>query len=71
MLADGCPSLQRPMVECLPLDPVLQQVQFNLSKDLGEAPSLPMELANFLGGNATEEWTDAPQHSAPLTAGPS
>ena len=53
------------------LRPGAKQVQFNLVADLGEAPSLSMDLANFLGGNATDEWNDAPHHSAPSIAGPS
>ena len=61
----GCPPTQRTVAECLPLDLVPRQVQFNLGKDLDEAPSLPTELANFLGGNTTKEWTDAPTTQLP------
>ena len=54
------PSLQRPVAECPPLGLVQKQVQFDLANDLGDAPSLPMDLANFLGENATDEQIDAP-----------
>ena len=36
---------------------------------LGEAPSLPMDLATFLGGYNTDKQNDAPHHSAPSIAG--
>ena len=58
------------MAECLPLDQVQKQVQLNLGNDLGEASSLPTDLVNFLGGNATEEQTDTPHHLVPSTACP-
>ena len=58
------------MAECPPLGPVQKQVQFNLADDLGDAPSVPMDLANFLGENATDEQIDAPHPSASLTADP-
>ena len=48
-----------------------KQVCFNLGDDLGEAPSLHMDLANFLGGNAANEQNDAAHPLAPSTAGPS
>ena len=72
MHAEGClPSPQKPVAECPPLGPLQKQVQFNLGNDLGEAPSLPTDLANFLGGNDADEWNDTPHHLASLTAGPS
>ena len=59
------------MTECPPLGPVQKQVQCDLTNDLGDAPSLPKDLANFLGENATDEQIDTPHPSAPLTADPS
>ena len=51
--AKGCPpSPQTPVAEFPPLAPVQKQVWFNLGDDLGEAPSLPTDLAHFLGRNA-------------------
>ena len=68
----GCPpTTQTSVAEYPPLDPVQKQVQFNLGNDLSEAPSLPMDLANFLGGNAADEQNDAPYHLASSTAGSS
>ena len=63
---EGSPPIQRPVAECLSLDPVPRQVQFNLDEDLGEAPSLPTDLAN-----TTEEQADTPHHSASLNKGSS
>ena len=65
------PSPQRPVAECPLLGLVQKQVWFNLGKDLGEAPSLTMDLSSFLEGDATAEQNDAPHHSAPLTSAPS
>ena len=68
MHAKGCPpSLHTPVAECPPLAPVQKQVQFDLGNDLGEAPSLPTALANFLGGNAADEQYDTPQPLVPST----
>ena len=49
-----CPL--RLLAEFLPLAPAQKQVQFDLSEDLGEALSLPTDLANFLGEDSTDEW---------------
>ena len=65
------PSLQKPVTESPPLGPLQKQVQFNLADDLGRSPLLPMDLANFLGGNTTNEWNDAPHPTALLTVGSS
>ena len=62
------PFLKTPVAECPPLGLVQMQVWLNFRDDFGEAPSLPMDLANFLGGNAANEWNDAPHPSAPSTA---
>ena len=54
------PSLQRPVAECPPLGLVQKWVLFDLTNDLGDAPSLPTDLANFLGENITNEQIDTP-----------
>ena len=59
------PSLQKPVAECPPLGLVQKQVWFNLGNDLGEAPSLPLDLANFLGGNTTNKQNDTSHHLTP------
>ena len=33
---------------------------------MGDAPSLPMDLTNFLEGNAIDEWNVTPPSSTPL-----
>ena len=63
------PSLQTPVAEYPPFSPLQKQAQFNLGDNLGEAPSLPTDLANFLGGNAGNEWNDAHHPLAPSTTG--
>ena len=71
MHAEGYPlSLQRPVAECPPLGLVQRQVCFDLASDLGDAPSLPMDLANFIGKKPTDEWIDAPYPSVPLMVDP-
>ena len=71
MHAEGCPpSLHTPMAECPPLSLVQKQVWFNLGDDLGEAPSLPTDVANFVGGNASDEQNDPPHPQFPLTLNP-
>ena len=59
--ATGCPhSLPRPVAECPPLGLVQKQVSIDLTDDLGDAPSLAMDLASFLGEDITDEKIDAP-----------
>ena len=58
-------SLLRLVVRCPPLGPAQKQVQFNLTDDLGEAPSLLMGLANFLEEDIADEHIDAPCPLAP------
>ena len=71
MHAKGHPPPQRPAAECSPLGPVQKQVWFDLANDLGDVPSLPTHLANFLGENTADEWIDSPCTAAPLTMDPS
>ena len=69
--ATGCPnSPPRPVAECLPLGQVQKQVQFDMTDDLSNAPSLPMDLASFLGENVTDEWIDAPHCPASSSLNP-
>ena len=71
MHTEGCfPSSQIPVAEYPPLSPVQKQVWFNLGNDLGEAPSLLMDLANFLGGNAANEQNDALHPLLPILQNP-
>ena len=71
MHATGCPhSLSRPVSQCLPLGQVQKQVHFDLANDLGNAPSLPTDLASFLGEDVTDEQIDAPCPPSPLTVDP-
>ena len=59
--ATGCPHFQpRPVAECLPLGPAQKQVWFDLIDDLGNAPSLPTDLATFLGEDITDEQINLP-----------
>ena len=44
------PPQQEPMDECQPKEPVKKQDRFNLDEDLGDDPSLPMDLTTFLEG---------------------
>ena len=47
---------QEPMDECPPKDPVKKQVRFCIDEDLGDDPTLPTDLTNFLEGDSAEEW---------------
>ena len=60
------PPLPEPMDECPPKDPLKKQVRFNLDNDVGDDPSLPTDLATFLGDTA-EEWNNTLSPFAPLT----
>ena len=45
-------------------------LSFNLADDLGNAPSLPTDQANFPDEDVIDKWIDAPSPHAPLTADP-
>ena len=55
----------RLVAECLPLALMQKQVRFDLANDLDNAPSLPMDLANFLGEDITHELIDTPHPLLP------
>ena len=58
--ATGCPhSPSGSVTECLPQSPAKKQVHFNLTRDLGNTPPLPNDLACFFG-DTTDEQIDAP-----------
>ena len=63
-------SLLRPVADCPVLGPVQKQVSFDLADDLGDSPSLPMDLASFLGEDVTNVKIDTPHPLAPLTIYP-
>ena len=58
-------SLPSPVTVCPPLSLPQKKVQFYLTKDLGNAPSLPTELASFLGEDIIDKQINAP-HPCPL-----
>ena len=58
------------MDECPLKEPVKEQVRFNLDYDLGDDPSLSMDLTTFLEGGTAKEWDKAPSPSVPLTVDP-
>ena len=66
MHAAGCPhSPLRPIAECPPLALVQKQVHFDLADNLGNTPSLPMDLVNFLEEDSTDEQIDSPKPLLP------
>ena len=64
------PPTQEPIDECPPKDPVKKQVRFNMDEDLGENPTLPMDLTTFLKEGTAKEQDNAPSPSVPLTVDP-
>ena len=42
-----------------------------MDEDLGDDPTLPMDLTTFLAGGTAEEQDDAPNPSTPLSMDPS
>ena len=63
----GCPPPQQePMDECPLKEVVKKQVRLNL----GDDPSLPMELTTFLEGGTAEEQDNASSPSVPLVMDP-
>ena len=53
-------SPPRLVAEYLPLAPLQKQVCFDLANDLGNASSLPTDLANLLGEDVSNEQIDVP-----------
>ena len=47
-----------------------KQVRFYIDEDLGDDPTLPMDLTNFLEGDTAEEWDNTPSSCIPLTVDP-
>ena len=60
----------RLVAEYPPLGPTQKHVCFDLANDLGNAPSLPMDLASFLAEDITDEWIDTPHSPVFLSADP-
>ena len=66
MHTKGCPSAPYELLdEYPPKDPVKKQLRFNVDEDLGDDPTLPMDLTTFLEEGIAKEWDNAPSPSIP------
>ena len=54
------------MKECLLEQWMKKQVRFDMDEELGDDPTLPLDLTTFIVGGMAEELDDAPNPSTPL-----